>query len=146
MACECALSEFALTTTVPNIRPTNIIDRLAHPDSKVHGTNMGPTRVLSVPDGPHVGPMNLQGPYMHDTDHPVRVQKRYQILPMIISFRKLGETYTWHGSLVLFRCDFGNEIPVHTRDLFTHIFQGLAPRQPSHCPDDSDAIQKDMYG
>ena len=29
------------------------------PDSKVHGTNMGPTWVLSVPDGTHVGPMNL---------------------------------------------------------------------------------------
>ena len=29
------------------------------PDSKVHGANMGPTRVLSAPDGPHVGPMNL---------------------------------------------------------------------------------------
>ena len=31
----------------------------ANPDSKVHGANMGPTWALSVPDGPHVGPMNL---------------------------------------------------------------------------------------
>ena len=30
-----------------------------HPDSKVHGANMGPTWVLLAPDGPHVGPMNL---------------------------------------------------------------------------------------
>ena len=29
------------------------------PDSKVHGANMGPTWILSVPGGPHVGPMNL---------------------------------------------------------------------------------------
>ena len=29
------------------------------PDSKIHGTNMGPTWVLSAPDGPHVGLMNL---------------------------------------------------------------------------------------
>ena len=29
------------------------------PDNKVHGTNMGPTWVLSAPAGPHVGPMNL---------------------------------------------------------------------------------------
>ena len=29
------------------------------PERKVHGANMGPTRVLSVPDGPHVGPRNL---------------------------------------------------------------------------------------
>ena len=28
-------------------------------DSKVHGANMGPIWVLSAPDGPHVGPMNL---------------------------------------------------------------------------------------
>ena len=27
--------------------------------SKVHGANMGPTWVLSAPDGPQVGPMNL---------------------------------------------------------------------------------------
>ena len=32
---------------------------LTVPDSKVHGANMGPTWVLSAPDGPHVGPMNL---------------------------------------------------------------------------------------
>ena len=30
-----------------------------NPDSKVHGANTGPTWVLSAPDGPHVGPMNL---------------------------------------------------------------------------------------
>ena len=29
------------------------------PDSKVHGANMGPTWVLSAPDGPHVGSMIL---------------------------------------------------------------------------------------
>ena len=29
------------------------------PDNKFHGANMGPTWVLSAPDGPHVGPMNL---------------------------------------------------------------------------------------
>ena len=28
-------------------------------DSNVHGANMGPTWVLSAPDGSHVGPMNL---------------------------------------------------------------------------------------
>ena len=30
-----------------------------NPDSKIHGANMGPTWVLSAPDGPHDGPMNL---------------------------------------------------------------------------------------
>ena len=44
----------------PYITATNVslIDALI-PDSKVHGANMGPTWVLSAPDGPHVGPMNL---------------------------------------------------------------------------------------
>ena len=32
---------------------------ISNPDSKVHGVNMGPTRVLSAPGGPHVGPMHL---------------------------------------------------------------------------------------
>ena len=32
---------------------------IATPDNKVHGANMGPTWVLSAPDEPHVGPMNL---------------------------------------------------------------------------------------
>ena len=30
-----------------------------HPDSKVHGANMGPIWVLLDPDGPHIGPLNL---------------------------------------------------------------------------------------
>ena len=29
------------------------------PDSKLHGANMGPIKVLSAPDGPHDGPMIL---------------------------------------------------------------------------------------
>ena len=29
------------------------------PDSKVHGANIGPTWVLSAPDGPHVGPLSI---------------------------------------------------------------------------------------
>ena len=36
------------------------------PDSKIHGANMGTTWVLSAPDGPHVGPMNLA---IRDTWH-----------------------------------------------------------------------------
>ena len=33
--------------------------RTGYPDDKLNGANMGPTWVLSAPDGPHVGPMNL---------------------------------------------------------------------------------------
>ena len=32
---------------------------ITNQDSKVHVAHMGPTWVLSAPDGPHVGPMNL---------------------------------------------------------------------------------------
>ena len=42
------VSSFELTSTLRAI-----------PDNKVHGTNTGPTWVLSAPDGPHVGPMSL---------------------------------------------------------------------------------------
>ena len=38
---------------------TKSLAMYASPDNKVHGANMGPTWVLSAPDGPHVGPMNL---------------------------------------------------------------------------------------
>ena len=34
-------------------------NKYCYPDSKVHGTKMGPTWVLSAPDGPHVGPMKF---------------------------------------------------------------------------------------
>ena len=34
-------------------------DKVVMTPLKVHGANMGPTWVLSSPDGPHVGPMNL---------------------------------------------------------------------------------------
>ena len=39
-------------------RATQCADK-GNQDSKVQGANMGPTWVLSAPDGPHVGPMNL---------------------------------------------------------------------------------------
>ena len=32
---------------------------VSYQDNKVHEANMWPTWVLSAPDGPHVGPMNL---------------------------------------------------------------------------------------
>ena len=38
---------------------TYTADMINNPDRQVHGANMGPTWVLSAPDGPHVGPMNL---------------------------------------------------------------------------------------
>ena len=39
----------------------NLGNRKNIPDSNVYVANLGPTWVLSAPDGPHVGPMNLSG-------------------------------------------------------------------------------------
>ena len=41
----------------------------SHPDSKVQRANMGPTWVLSAPDEPHVGPMNLAIRAAYQTCH-----------------------------------------------------------------------------
>ena len=50
----------ALPWSKKNTEPEGRLQNCYHfPDSKVHGANMGPTWVLSAPDGPHVGPMNL---------------------------------------------------------------------------------------
>ena len=46
--------------------------------SKVHGANIGPTWVLSAPDGPHVGPMNLATRVINPLWH---VQKNMPNLP-----------------------------------------------------------------
>ena len=50
-------------------------------DSKVHGANMGPTWVLSAPDGPHDGPLNLAISYqgLYETQvRPLRVSVHHR--------------------------------------------------------------------
>ena len=52
----------ALNKNGSRSRLTNSVgkaDRRIFPDSKVHGADIGPTWVLSAPDGPHVDPMHL---------------------------------------------------------------------------------------
>ena len=56
------------------------------PDSKVHGANMGPTWVLSAPDGPHVGPMNL-ATRIGSTDHWQTTTKHKKVPIMCIIIR-----------------------------------------------------------
>ena len=56
------LSDMAIQTLSRLRNVTRLYDKTSGcilPDSKVHGANMGSTWVLSAPDGPHVGPMNL---------------------------------------------------------------------------------------
>ena len=53
-------SSTAWWTPIHHVKHKADLSSAAHsPDSKVHGANMGPTWVLSAPDGPHVGSMNL---------------------------------------------------------------------------------------
>ena len=54
----CHVSNFLNFCKSPTAR--GLIQNIdAIPDSKVHGANVGPTWVLSAPEGPHIGPMNL---------------------------------------------------------------------------------------
>ena len=48
-------SSWSLLINKTRVNPCTNFD----PDSKAHGFNMGPIWVLSVPDGPHVGPMDF---------------------------------------------------------------------------------------
>ena len=41
------------------MRPSYLYNGNTYPDSKVHGTNMGPIWGRQDPGGPHVGPMDL---------------------------------------------------------------------------------------
>ena len=47
------------TTYISTAQTSLSLQSVILPDSIVHGACMGPTWVLSAPDGPHVGPMNL---------------------------------------------------------------------------------------
>ena len=57
--------------------------KIPYPDSTVHGANMGPTWVLSAPDGPHVGPMNFA----------IRV---------VLIDQNLWESWLWHFCHIVF--------------------------------------------
>ena len=72
------------------------------PDNKVYGANMGPTWVLSAPDGLHVGPMNLA---IRDiSDWCIPLKKASNVESVIISWcrwRSMQKTavlwnYAWH--------------------------------------------------
>ena len=62
------------------------------PDSKVNGANMGPTCVLSAPEGPHVGPMNLAIRDLTDTPS-IRGSMNKNICMVI--FFLLSYHYSW---------------------------------------------------
>ena len=52
------------------------------PDNKVHGASMGPTWVLSAPDGPHVGPMNLA---IRDASEMIRIGIELGMVALVVN-------------------------------------------------------------
>ena len=79
----------------------------SNPDSKVHGANMGPTWVLSAPDGPHVGPMNLA------------IREVLQIQNVIISVMTVFWDKIWYTGVL---CNIGYPFKTHLRLKFHKIF------------------------
>ena len=110
------------------------------PDSKFHGANMGPTWVLSAPDGPHVGPMNLAIRNDRETNsltqglcgnrlQAIISKEDGAILPIIMRNRFLPVSGI---RLDLIR-RIGHCMSIQTtqRHLAT---AGYRPRQPDNCP------------
>ena len=54
------MTKWIVTGTLAHLPPNQ------NPDSKVHEANMGPTWVLSAPDGPHVAPYHLKKSLLTD--------------------------------------------------------------------------------
>ena len=55
------------------------VNELHSQDSKVDGANMGPSWVFSVPDGPHVGPMNFA--------RRACLHRSHQLFPQTVTWR-----------------------------------------------------------
>ena len=72
------------------------------PDSKIHGANMGPTWVLSAPDGPHVCPMKLAiRDVINGTHHMMTTSNGNFSLLLVLCEGNPPVTHKcqWHGAL-----------------------------------------------
>ena len=79
-----------------------LVSERNYTDSKVHGANVGPTWVLSAPDRPHVGPMNLaiRVVSLHDlrsisASPDIAGEKQTQIFPLSLQY------FQWRTSQAL---------------------------------------------
>ena len=59
LSCDVCVAFCRLSYRLPNVYCPDVFILQTLPDSKVHGANMEPIWVLTAPDRPHVGPMNL---------------------------------------------------------------------------------------
>ena len=67
------------------------------PDSKVPGVNMGPTWVLSIPDGPYVDLMNLAIRGWHDCPRHNAVNLRYKAIIVLHNATAKYTKYEQHA-------------------------------------------------
>ena len=83
-------------------------DIYIYPDSNIYGANMGPTWVLSAPDGPHTGPMSLLSGYVWnasdmiyvfhylsstvDVNPPLPLRWQYREIPFAYKSNSWGES------------------------------------------------------
>ena len=103
---------------------------IEYPESKVHGANMGPTWVLSVPYGPHVGPMNLA--------IRVHILTRWAIHAFALRLRRHVYEY---ATLLTFRGYMINDI--HPGVVYCFIIQSIRCQiQP--VPEQIDYISHDI--
>ena len=98
-------------------------------DSKVHGDNKGPTWVLSAPDRPHIGPMNLAIRVITSKwNWDVMIHDCFKIIihcSAVVTFRQSHYLLHLHylcnimqpALTLMYSLCFGN-------DNFTHIHQG----------------------
>ena len=109
-----------------------------HPDNKVHGANLKPTWVLSAPDWPHVGPMNIA--IRVSTEHPWGLATGcllcVQSLTYVLAFSLLATQITktirstsiWHRLDIFMsdRCqiDIDLMVFVYNSVYFNSIFHG----------------------
>ena len=96
-------------TFVPLTNTNKFKHLRSNPGNRVHGTNMGPTWILSAPHEPHVGPMNLaiREPIKYDekvnqntTCHSIRIGIAFLFYRVYIL--TVNWTYSIHSQLLMF--------------------------------------------
>ena len=96
------------------------------PDSKVHGANMGPTWVLSAPDGPHVGLMNLairikcnhQWSPVKPLTWPVRMRYRVSLNELKLWFISCFSHWSAVCSILLYHVIYGTHHVIYGTRLY----------------------------
>ena len=101
------------------IYPNRYFVMIGSPDSKVHGANMGPTWVLSAPDGRHVGPMNVT----------IRVAVCCCIYSRILSFLSTNYIPLTHMQYMIYIWIFTLIGTDHFRLVLGFYFRSFEPNQ-----------------